>query len=96
MPRLVLQTAMISAFELCKKKEIPIQFAAKVPRLGTIGKNHIQSRFNLSEESVLFFCSESDTFLRNDNIRSLRIKQSGGKYVRLSYAGTSFNLREMR
>jgi len=65
MPRLELQTAMISAFELCKKKAIPIQFAAKVPRLGTIGKNHIQSRFNLSEESVLFFCSESDTFLRN-------------------------------
>lgn len=65
MPRLVLQTAMISAFEFCKKKAIPIQFAAKVPRLGTIGKNHIQSRFNLSEESVLFFCSESDTFLRN-------------------------------
>lgn len=55
MPRLVLQTAMISAFELCKKKAIPIQFAAKVPRLGTIEKNHIQSRFNLSEESVLFF-----------------------------------------
>lgn len=63
-----LQTAMISAFELCKKKAIPIQFAAKVPRLGTIGKNHIQSRFNLSEESVLFFCSESDTFLRNYTI----------------------------
>ena len=55
MPRLELQTAMISAFEFCKKKAIPIQFAAKVPRLGTIGKNHIQSRFNLSEESVLFF-----------------------------------------
>jgi len=70
MPRLVLQTAMISAFELCKKKAIPIQFAAKVPRLGTIGKNHIQSRFNLSEESVLFFCSESDTFLRNYTIKS--------------------------
>ena len=42
-------------FKLCKKKAILIQFAAKVPRLGTIGKNHIQSRFNLSEESVLFF-----------------------------------------
>lgn len=55
MPRLVLQTAMISAFELCKKKAIPIQFAAKIPRLGTIGKNNIQSRFNLSEESALFF-----------------------------------------
>ena len=46
---------MISAFELYKKKAIPIQFAAKVLRLGTIGKNHIQSRFNLSEESALFF-----------------------------------------
>lgn len=65
---MVLQTAMISVFELCKKKAIPIQFAAKVPRLGTIGKNHIQSRFNLSEESVLLFCSESDTFLKNCSI----------------------------
>lgn len=55
MPRLELQTAMISALELCKKKAILIQFAAKIPRRGTIGKNHIQSRFNLSEESVLFF-----------------------------------------
>ena len=55
MPRLELQTAIISAFELYKKKAIPIKFAAKVPRLDTIEKNHIQSRFNLSEESALFF-----------------------------------------
>ena len=34
-------------------------------RLGTIGKDHMQSRFNLSEESVLFSCSEFDAFLKN-------------------------------
>ena len=73
MPHLVLQTAIISAFELCKKKAIPIQFVAKVPRLGTIGKNHIQSRFNLSKESVLFSCSESDTFLKNYNLKNINI-----------------------
>ena len=33
--------------------------------------------------------------IRHDNTRSLRIKQSDGKYVRLSYAGTSFNLHEI-
>jgi hypothetical protein len=33
--------------------------------------------------------------MKYDNTRSLRIKQSDGKYVRLSYAGTSFNLHEI-
>ena len=32
--------------------------------------------------------------IRHDNTRSLRIKQSDGKYVRLPYAGTSFILTE--
>ena len=42
-PFSALQTVIISCFELVGKDTIPIQFAAKVPRLGTIGKNHIQS-----------------------------------------------------
>ena len=54
MTSLVLHAAMISSFVLYKKKAIPIQFTTKVPRLGTIGKNHIQSRFNLLKESALF------------------------------------------
>ena len=33
--------------------------------------------------------------MKYDNTRSLRIKQSDGKCVRLSYAETSFNLHEM-
>ena len=33
--------------------------------------------------------------IKHDNTRSLRIKQSDEKYVRLSYAETSFNLHEM-
>ena len=33
--------------------------------------------------------------IKHDNTRSLRIKQSEGKYVRLSYAGTTFNLHEI-
>ncbi len=33
--------------------------------------------------------------IRHDNTRSLRIKQSDEKYVRLPYAGTSFNLHEI-
>ena len=33
--------------------------------------------------------------IKHDNTRSLRIKQSDEKYVRLLYAGTSFNLHEI-
>ena len=55
MPHPVSQVAMILAFEAYKKKAIPIRFTAKVSRIGTIGKNHIQSRFSNSKESVLFF-----------------------------------------
>lgn len=44
-PGLSLQAAMISRFKLLGKDTIPIQSAAKIPRLGTIGKNHIQGSF---------------------------------------------------
>ena len=43
-------------------------FTDKVPRIGTIGQYHIQSRFSNSKEAVLFFGSEYDTFLDNYTI----------------------------
>ena len=46
-------------------KAIPIYIPAKRPRLGTIGKNHIQSSSNLSRTALFVVCSESDTFLKN-------------------------------
>ena len=49
-------------------KAIPIYIPAKRPRLGTIGKNHIQSSSNLSRTALFVVCSESDTFLKNYNI----------------------------
>ena len=63
-PFSALQTTIISCLKLPGRDTIPIQSAAKVPRLGTIGKNHIQS--SLSLYKLFFFdCSESDTFLKN-------------------------------
>lgn len=44
---------------------MPIQSAAKVPRLGTIGKNHIQSSF--------IFCIKLFSFSALNLILSLRI-----------------------
>ena len=41
-----LQITINFCFKLPGRDTIPIQSAAKVPRLGTIGKNHIQSRFS--------------------------------------------------
>lgn len=49
-------------------KAIPIYIPAKRPRIGTIGKNHIQSSSNLSGTALFVVCSESDTFLKNYNI----------------------------
>lgn len=46
-------------------KAIPIYIPAKRPRIGTIGKNHIQSSSNLSGTALFVVCSESDTFLKN-------------------------------
>ena len=46
-------------------KAIPIYIPAKRPRIGTIGKNHIQSSSNLSRTALFVVCSESDTFLKN-------------------------------
>ena len=63
-PFSALQNVIISCFKFPRKDTIPIQFVAKVPRLGTIGKNHIQSSSALSR-TALFACSESDTFLMN-------------------------------
>ena len=51
-------------------KAIPIYIPAKRPRLGTIGKNHIQSSSNLSRTALFVVCSESDTFLKNYNIKT--------------------------
>lgn len=48
-------------------KAIPIYIPAKRPRIGTIGKNHIQSSSNLSGTALFVVCSESDTFLKNYN-----------------------------
>ena len=53
-------------------KAIPIYIPAKRPRIGTIGKNHIQSSSNLSGTALFVVCSESDTFLKNYNIEILR------------------------
>lgn len=50
-------------------KAIPIYIPAKRPRIGTIGKNHIQSSSNLSGTALFVVCSESDTFLKNYNIQ---------------------------
>ena len=36
------------------RNTIPIQFATKIPLPGTIGKNHIQSRFHFLKRSALF------------------------------------------
>lgn len=47
-----LQTAIISRFKLPEKDTIPIQSAAKMPRLGTIGKNHIQSSLSFVKANV--------------------------------------------
>ena len=49
-------------------KAIPIYIPAKRPRIGTIGKNHIQSSSNLSRTALFVVCSESDTFLKNYNM----------------------------
>ena len=58
-------------------KAIPIYIPAKRPRIGTIGKNHIQSSSNLSGTALFVVCSESDTFLKNYTIhfskKSLKI-----------------------
>jgi len=48
-----------------RKNTIPIYISAEDPRLGTIGKNHIQSSSNLSRTALFVVCSESDTFLKN-------------------------------
>ena len=53
MPRLELQTAMISAFEFCKKKAIPIQFAAK-PR-GLVQLERITFRADLTFQKNLSY-----------------------------------------
>ena len=42
-PVSTVQTAIISCFGLLARNTIPIWFPAKLPQLGTIGKNHIQS-----------------------------------------------------
>lgn len=42
-PASSLQATISPCFEFPGKDTIPIQSAAKVPRLGTIGKNHFQS-----------------------------------------------------
>lgn len=52
---------IISRFKLQGKDTIPIQSVAKVPRLGTIGKNHIQSSFTFCIE--LFFLSALNLIL---------------------------------
>lgn len=60
-----LQTSITSHFKLQRKDTMPIQSAAKVPRLGTIGKNHIQSSF--------IFCIKLFSFSALNLILSLRI-----------------------
>ena len=50
-------------------KAIPIYIPAKRPRIGTIGKNHIQSSSNLSGTALFVVCSESDTFLKNYSMK---------------------------
>ena len=57
-------------------KAIPIYIPAKRPRLGTIGKNHIQSSSNLSRTALFVVCSESDTFLKNYNMRKNKEKEA--------------------
>ena len=47
-----------------KKDTFSIYSQAKRPRLGTIGKNHIQSS-SYFHRTALFLCTESDTFLMN-------------------------------
>ena len=47
-----------------RKDTIPIYITATRPRLGTIGKNHIQSS-DVYCISCSFIGSESDTFLKN-------------------------------
>lgn len=83
MPHMASQTAKFQAFEAYKKKVIPIKFTAKVPRTGAIGKNHIQNRFSNSKESVLFFCSESNTFLGNYklNLDNTQLKKRNNKQL---------------
>ena len=56
-------------------KAIPIYIPAKRPRIGTIGKNHIQSSSNLSGTALFVVCSESDTFLKNYIILALQRKE---------------------
>ena len=47
-PDCALQTALICRFKLPGRDTIPIQSTAKVPRLGTIGKNHFQSSLSFA------------------------------------------------
>ena len=42
-------------------------------------------------DNIIFYFRATRKY---DNTRSLRIKQSDGKYVRFGYAETSFNLLE--
>ena len=54
----------ISAFSPNGRNTIPIHGSAKRPRLGTIGKNHIQSSSCLNQ-NCSFVGSRYDTFLMN-------------------------------
>lgn len=56
-------------------KAIPIYIPAKRPRIGTIGKNHIQSSSNLSGTALFVVCSESDTFLKNYITNTRKVKE---------------------
>lgn len=64
-------------------KAIPIYIPAKRPRIGTIGKNHIQSSSNLSGTALFVVCSESDTFLKNYTIVSTFTVRNVSKFQKI-------------
>lgn len=49
-----LHPSTISFLGISGRNTIPIQSATKIPLPGTIGKNHIQSRFHFLKRSALF------------------------------------------
>ncbi len=64
MVKRLLYVTKYSCFYPKEKNTFPIYNITRLPRLGTIGKNHIQSSSNLFR-TALFLYSESDTFLMN-------------------------------